>query len=94
MTTAALLAMKKRPTPDAPNDAPLEWLVTNGLGGYASGSVDGVVRRRFHGMLISAEPAPAGRVMLLHALEVTLELANGTRLPLGNLRGGRRMGEI
>src|SRR5436190_6394329 len=87
MTTAALLAMKKRPAPNASNGAPLEWIVTNGLGGYASGSVDGIVRRRFHGMLIAAEPAPAGRVMLLHALEVALELANGTRLRLGNLRG-------
>ena len=86
MTTAALLAMKKRPSADA-GETPLEWIVTNGLGGYASCSVDGVVRRRFHGMLVSAEPAPAGRVMLLHALEVTLELGDGTSLSLGNLRG-------
>ena len=38
-----------------------EWLVTNGLGGYASGTVAGVVTRRYHGLLIAALPAPLGR---------------------------------
>src|SRR4051794_40128532 len=30
-----------------------EWLVTNGLGGYASGTVSGVCTRRYHGLLIA-----------------------------------------
>ena len=38
-----------------------EWLVTNGLGGYASGTVAGVATRRYHGLLIAALPAPLGR---------------------------------
>ena len=38
-----------------------EWLVTNGLGGYASGTVAGVVTRRYHGLLVAALPAPLGR---------------------------------
>src|SRR5256885_144534 len=47
-----------------------EWLVTNGLGGYASGTVAGVMTRRYHGLLIAALPAPLGRfVMLNHLLE-------------------------
>ena len=47
-----------------------EWLVTNGLGGYASSTVAGVVTRRYHGLLISALPAPLGRyVMFNHLLE-------------------------
>src|SRR5688500_6966219 len=47
-----------------------EWLVTNGLGGFASGTVSGVVTRRYHGLLIAALPAPLGRfVMLNHLLE-------------------------
>src|SRR5689334_7530387 len=47
-----------------------EWLVTNGLGGYASGTVAGVMTRRYHGLLIAALPAPRGRfVMLNHVLE-------------------------
>ena len=31
-----------------------EWLVTNGLGGYASGTVSGAITRRYHGLLIAA----------------------------------------
>src|SRR5258708_4288661 len=44
-----------------------EWLVTNGLGGFASGTVGGVASRRYHGLLIAALPSPLGRwVMLNH----------------------------
>src|SRR6185436_3288704 len=42
-----------------------EWLVTNGLGGYASGSVSGACTRRYHGLLIAALPAPLGRMVML-----------------------------
>ncbi len=45
-----------------------EWLVTNGLGGYASGTVLGPITRRYHGLLIAALPSPAGRFMTLHGL--------------------------
>jgi predicted glycogen debranching enzyme len=58
---------------DALPDGPMprrEWLVTNGLGGYASGTVAGVVTRRYHGLLVSSQPAPLGRVVMLnHLLE-------------------------
>jgi predicted glycogen debranching enzyme len=43
-----------------------EWLVTNGLGGYASGTIVGAITRRYHGLLIAALPAPLGRVMLVN----------------------------
>src|SRR5207245_7763971 len=43
-----------------------EWLVTNGLGGYASGTVSGAATRRYHGLLIAALPAPLGRLMMLN----------------------------
>jgi predicted glycogen debranching enzyme len=47
-----------------------EWLVTNGLGGYASGTVAGVMTRRYHGLLVASLPAPLGRlVMFNHLLE-------------------------
>src|SRR5215472_3519703 len=42
-----------------------EWLVTNGLGGYASASVSGACTRRYHGLLIAALPAPLGRMVML-----------------------------
>ncbi len=42
-----------------------EWLVTNGLGGYASGTLAGVLTRRYHGLLIAALEAPYGRRVML-----------------------------
>jgi len=74
MTTRPLLQLSLRPKPSTTPDAPLEWLVANGLGGYASGSVAGPPMRRFHGWLIAALPAPHGRVLLLHALHEVIEL--------------------
>ena len=48
-----------------------EWLVTNGLGGYASGTISGAVTRRYHGLLVAALPAPLGRtIMWSHVAEV------------------------
>src|ERR1044071_9746986 len=46
-----------------------EWLITNGLGGYASGTISGAVTWRYHGLLIAALPAPMGRTTMLNHLE-------------------------
>ncbi len=43
-----------------------EWIVTNGLGGYASGTVCGVPTRRYHGLLIAALRTPLSRTMMLN----------------------------
>ncbi|MCC6860855.1 MAG: glycogen debranching enzyme family protein [Bryobacterales bacterium] len=51
-----------------------EWLVTNGLGGYASGTVGGAITRRYHGLLVAALPNPFGRTMLLNGLSERLRL--------------------
>jgi predicted glycogen debranching enzyme len=53
-----------------------EWLVTNGLGGYASGTVLGALTRRYHGLLVAALPAPLGRTMTLNALSERIRLSN------------------
>lgn len=45
-----------------------EWLVTNGLGGYASGTLVGVTTRKYHGLLIAALPPPHGRYIMLNEL--------------------------
>ena len=42
-----------------------EWLVTNGLGGYSSGTIGGAPSRRYHGLLIAALPPPYGRRLVL-----------------------------
>lgn len=60
----------------------LEWLATNGLGGYASGTVSGVLTRRFHGILISALPAPFGRAMMLNDLAERVLLPDGSAVLL------------
>jgi predicted glycogen debranching enzyme len=59
-----------------------EWMVTNGLGGYASGTVSGVVTRRFHGLLIAALPSPFGRTMMLNYLTESIRLPDGTVVQL------------
>ncbi|GAB4474902.1 MAG: amylo-alpha-1,6-glucosidase [Anaerolineae bacterium] len=46
-----------------------EWLVTNGLGGYAAGTIAGVLTRRYHGLLIAALRPPGERVLLLSKLD-------------------------
>jgi predicted glycogen debranching enzyme len=51
-----------------------EWIVTNGLGGYASTSVSGACTRRYHGLLISAFPAPVGRIVMLNHFAEELEM--------------------
>jgi len=51
-----------------------EWLVTNGLGGYASGTVRGNITRRYHGLLIAALPNPLGRMMMLNGLSERMRL--------------------
>ncbi len=60
-----------------------EWLVTNGLGGYASGTLAGAPTRRFHGLLIASLPAPFGRIMMLNHLTEEVKLADGTMFQLG-----------
>lgn len=57
-----------------------EWLETNGLGGFACGTINGANTRRYHGLLTAALNPPGGRMLLLSKLEETLVL------------GGRRIG--
>ena len=71
---------------DAEASEPLvsrEWLVTNGLGGYAAGTVGGVITRGFHGYLIAALPSPLGRMMMLNDLSEEVELPEGRVIQLG-----------
>ena len=54
----------------------LEWLETNGLGGFASSTICGLNTRRYHGLLIAALNPPVGRAVLLSKLEETLLLGS------------------
>src|ERR1700682_5758991 len=67
-------------------DEPLlsrEWLVTNGLGGYAAGTIGGVITRGFHGYLIAALPSPLGRMMMLNELVEQITLPDARTIQLG-----------
>ena len=46
-----------------------EWLITNGLGGFASGTISGAHTRRYHGMLIAALKPPSDRHLILSRLD-------------------------
>jgi predicted glycogen debranching enzyme len=50
-----------------------EWLVTNGLGGYASGTVAGAATRRYHGLLVAALDPPLGRTVLVAGLDLHVD---------------------
>jgi len=67
-----------------------EWLVSNGLGGYASGTVPGVITRRYHGLLIAALPAPLGRVVMLSHVAEQLRFPDGRCVEIG---GRERSGD-
>lgn len=51
-----------------------EWLLTNGIGGYAMGTLHGVNTRRYHGLLVAATSPPVGRVVALHSMIEQLDL--------------------
>jgi predicted glycogen debranching enzyme len=60
-----------------------EWIVTNGLGGYASGTVSGAITRRYHGLLISALPAPLGRMVMWSHVSEFLRFSDDDVVSLG-----------
>lgn len=60
-----------------------EWLVTNGLGGYASGSISGATTRGYHGLLVAALRPPVERFVLVTKVDEELTLADGRTLRLG-----------
>ena len=73
-----------------------EWLCANGLGGYASGTVAGMLTRRYHGLLVAALKPPVGRTVMVTGLEedvaydgrsyalATDRWADGTIAPAGH----------
>src|SRR5437762_11936210 len=74
-----------------------EWLCTNGIGGFASGTVAGTLTRRYHGLLVAALEPPLGRTLLVAKIEDRVEYggsthelsvnrwADGTNAPSGHL---------
>src|SRR6266446_8360210 len=62
-----------------------EWLVTNGIGGFASGTVAGSATRRYHGLLVAALNPPGGRTFLAGGLDEIVAV-DGQSYPLATHR--------
>lgn len=62
-----------------------EWLVTNGLGGYASGTIAGTLTRRYHGLLVAALKPPLERTLLVTKFDETANYC-GASYALGTNR--------
>ncbi len=62
-----------------------EWLVTNGIGGFASGTVSGNLTRRYHGLLLAALHPPVGRTLMVAKFDETARY-NSAEYPLSTNR--------
>jgi glycogen debranching enzyme len=58
-----------------------EWLLTNGIGGYAMGTPCGANTRRYHGLLVAATTPPATRLVLLAGVDAFVQ--SGSSNPVG-----------
>ncbi|MCF3605292.1 amylo-alpha-1,6-glucosidase [Planktothrix agardhii 1033] len=74
---------------DLPSSETREWLVTNGIGGYASGTIAGLLTRRYHGLLVAALNPPLGRTLLVTKIDEIVEYHEQTYpLYTNRWRGG------
>lgn len=58
-----------------------EWLVTNGIGGYASSTIPCINTRRYHGILVASQRPPIERIVMVSRLEETITI-DGREYPL------------
>jgi hypothetical protein len=77
---AVMLDWGRELTRDLAQAESREWLCTNGIGGFASGTVSGLLTRRYHGLLVAALKPPLGRTLLVAKLDETVEY-DGLRRP-------------
>ena len=95
MKSSPVLSLGRHLASAWPVSSRREWLVTNGLGGYAAGTVAGANTRRYHGLLIASIKPPTERVLLLASIQLVCcylgeryelgsnEFADGTISPTG-----------
>lgn len=66
----------------------LEWLATNGIGGYACGTVAGLNTRRYHGLLVAALAPPLGRTVMVSRLDELIQVDGRSPVELATYRWG------
>ena len=81
----SLISFGREMTCRLPLSETQEWLVTNGIGGYGSGTVSGMLTRRYHGLLIAALNPPLGRTLLCSQLDEEI-IYDGDQNPLSTNR--------
>src|SRR5947199_982435 len=74
-TGAPFLAWGREVTGDLAAAERREWLCTNGIGGYASGTLAGTLTRRYHGLLVAALRPPLGRRLVATKLDEDVDYA-------------------
>jgi predicted glycogen debranching enzyme len=82
---ARRLTLREEDTRDEELMLRREWLVTNGLGGFAAGTLSGVPTRRYHGLLVASLPTPIGRTNMLNHLFEIVTLPGGESRHLSGL---------
>jgi len=70
-----MLSVSRSTCVDLAESERLEWLETNGIGGYSSGTVAGMRSRRYHGLLVAATKPPLGRAVLLSGFDEKVTIA-------------------
>ena len=58
-----------------------EWIIANGIGGFAASTVTGANTRKYHGLLVAALTPPARRFLVLSKVDESIEF-NGCKYPL------------
>ncbi|HUR31020.1 MAG TPA: amylo-alpha-1,6-glucosidase [Saprospiraceae bacterium] len=67
--------------PDYESLSSKEWIVTNGIGGYASGTLSGANTRRYHGLLVASYNPPTDRRVIISNIEETI-ISGDVRFPI------------
>ena len=75
------LALNRDVTVDVEAGLNHEWLVTNGLGGYAAGTINGATTRSYHGLLVAALRPPVERYVMVTKIEEEVEVARARSDP-------------
>lgn len=76
-----MIKLGKQIISDLESGTTREWIDTNGIGGYASGTISGANTRRYHGLLVAATKPPLGRVVMLSKLDETI-VVDGERFEI------------
>jgi len=71
-----MITINQKEISDFSKSSKLEWIETNGVGGYASSTIIGLNSRRYHGLLVSANNPPVEREVIVSKLDEAIVLKN------------------